>query len=234
MATKPILFNTDMVRAILEGRKSETRRLVHKDLCPGEGETWTIMPPKVKGGAWGIKVSTEDCDYACLITPIKPRYEVGDILWVRETFTKLWVDTDIYKHYDQPMYYYAADGDPDITLVDGDGFEEDDQRIRWRPSIHMPREAARIFICITGVKLEWLNDITEEGAMREGAYKGRLVTEDGETYFLYRPNDGTYMAGFQYIWGSTIKPADQSKYGWHANPLVWVYTYERIEKPVNF
>ncbi|MCH5340084.1 MAG: hypothetical protein J1E01_01325 [Acetatifactor sp.] len=201
---KQILFNTDMVHAILDDRKTETRRKVefHND----------------RDGLMLYNRTT------CIKTP---RYKVGDYLYVRETWTRLFYsDENGYTHYDQPMYYYAADGVPDITLVDADGFEEDDQRIRWRPSIHMPKEAARIFLRVTDIRVERLQDITEDGATKEGCINniGFVHSPDNEY-------DGIHTAREQFItvWNSTIPKKGLAKYGWDANPWVWVIEFERVE-----
>lgn len=124
------------------------------------------------------------------------------------------------------MYFYAADGAPCITLVDGDGFIEDDQRIRWRPSIHMPKEAARLFIQVTGVRVERLQDISDDGAKAEGAnYR------NGKPVGFEEKCRRSAIDRFTEIWNSTIKSADLPIYSWDANPWVWVIEFERISKP---
>lgn len=196
---KPILFNTDMVRAIQEGRKSVTRRAVRTP-----GDVHELFPVHSKDSIVWRSNGTD------VWFEIASRYHTGDILYVRETWTKNWyVDPDGYTHYDQPMYYYAADGTPDITLMDDNGFTLDDQRIRWRPSIHMPKEAARLFLRVTDVRVERLQDINDDGVVAEGLEIGDPFDE---------------------LWDSTIKPADRDRYGWDANPWVWVFKFERISK----
>ena len=139
----------------------------------------------------------------------------------------LWyVDPDGYTHYDQPMYYFAADGTPDITLVDGDGFELGDQRIRWHPSIHMPKEAARLFLRVKNVRVERLQDIDEEGAKAEGAN-----FQEGKHVGVEEKMRCSAVARFAEIWNRTIQPEDIGLYGWDANPWVWVIEFERCEKP---
>lgn len=215
---KPILFNTEMVTALLEGRKTVTRRLIKPQ--PNENaELRYVFAGGRKGdiGKWH--------DWQQGVTNAQkwnPPYHADDILYVRETFTKLYyVDPDGYTHFDQYTYYYATDGAPDITLVDDDGFMLDDQRIRWRPSIHMPKEAARIFLRVTGVRVERLQDITADECPMEGVplFSG-LVGEREEHY----------KTAFAKLWDSTIKPADLATYGWDANPWVWVIKFERISK----
>lgn len=212
---KPMLFSTDMVRAILEDRKTVTRRVV-KPQPDGR------PVPMTKDSCWPGCFAIQGTEKV-----VRPPYQPGDILWVRETWAKIWyADQNGCTHYDQPMYYYAADGTPDVTLVDEDGFEKDDQRIRWRPSIHMPREAARIFLRVTNVQPERLQDINGLHAKEEGC----------EGYVHINPLYGCpeTVHNFKALWDSTIKPADRPTYGWDANPWVWVIEFERCEKPRGF
>lgn len=213
---KPILFNTDMVRSIQENRKTVTRRAVKPQ--PVERPALKMCPDDV----WRLEWWNVN-EFNSIKVPIC----IGDILYVRETWTKLYyVDPDGYTHFDQTMYYYAADGTPDITLVNEDGFELDDQRIRWRPSIHMPHEAARIFLRVTDVRVERLNDISERSAQFEGASLPLAAQKDPE----YAEYTGGYYNAFAELWNSTIKKADRALYGWDANPYVWVIEFERIRK----
>lgn len=186
---KPILFNTEMVRAILEGRKTVTRRVV-KPQPAGDGSA--PEPLKTRPGYWNSW--GDDNVY-------RPPYQPGDILWVRETWqTKR-----------GGGYLYKAD-----TIGSFDLFMTPEGRvvnyIPWRPSIHMPREVARVFLRVTGVRVERLQKITYDEAIREGADRGRALNN------------------FEWIWNHTIKPADLSAYGWNANPWVWVFDFERISK----
>lgn len=198
---KPILFNTEMVQSLLDWRKKATRRLVK---------------PQPSGNEYGGEVALHILD-SC------KHYEVGDILYVRETWAKLfYVDPDGYTHYDQGMYYYAADGAPDITMVDEDGFELDDQRIRWHPSIHMPKEAARLFLRVTNVRVERLMDITEADAEAEGVNAMPLYIGGTKKF--------SFIEGFKRVWLETLRKKDWPLYGLTANPWVLVYEFERISK----
>ena len=209
---KPILFNTEMVRAIQDGRKTVTRRVV-KPQPDGR------PVPMTKDSCWPGYFAIQGTEKV-----VRLPYQPGDILYVRETWAKLWyVDPDGYTHYDQPMYYYAADGAPDITIVDEKGFEKDDQRIRWHPSIHMPKEAARLFLRVTDVRVELLQDIDDDGAKAEGANY-----QDGKNVGWEEKMRRTAIDRFAEIWDNTIKPADRLRYGWEANPWVWVIEFERI------
>lgn len=208
---RPILFNTEMVRAILEGRKTATRRVVK----PEHLKVLESEYAKTHLETTGNQLIEKLCAAPCF---------PGDILYVRETWTKLYyVDADGYTHYDQSEYYYAADGTPDITLLDADGFELDDQRIRWHPSIHMPKEAARIFLRVTDVRVERLRDITEEGAVSEGLYKGWRLNGRGSLALSARQ-------AFMWLWETLTREAPPEE-SWAVNPWVWVIEFERCERP---
>ncbi len=189
---KPILFSTPMVQAILDGKKTQTRRVIKIDDAP---ENWNIS---IAGTSI---VRTEPYDVKL------PRYATGDILWVRETFCEV-----PYEHNHVPIkggyitipkYAYKADSERDYTGI-------------WKPSIHMPREAARIFLRVKTVRVERLQDITEEDAIAEGMSK-TLV--DGVVFISAKGN-------FHVFWDSlNIKRG----YGWDTNPWVWVYEFERVK-----
>lgn len=229
MAIKPILFNTEMVRAILDGRKSCTRRLVKPQ--PDEKHTYplgfvTDSTEKKKVGRFGFGID----EYGGSIQYEKPPYQPGDILYVRETWQYLYeLDGNEQVIEDTGKYYYAAtDTIPFNIYVDKNGVEHD--HAPWKPSIHMPKEAARIWLKVTDVRVErmhkcvegWCLDIENEG-----------VTTP-QNPILYISDDKFHDAlrtEFQKIWNSTIKKSDLDRYGWDANPYVWVISFERCEKP---
>ena len=194
MKEKPILFNTEMVKAILDGRKTVTRRVIKRDLllCCDFDTDGTICGCRDKDGDW-----YEIEDFA--------PYQIDDTLYVRECFA--------YKAGKNPNkeVIYRADAKNDINklLADCEG--------RWKPSIHMPKEAARIWLKGTNVRVERLQDITPKQAGEEG------VTWETDNSGLYR------RMRFKQLWDSTIKKQDLDKYGWDANPYVWVIEFERIE-----
>lgn len=183
---KPILFNTEMVQAILEGRKTQTRR---------------IVKPHRKALIENMWLDKEDGDAVIVYNDnyhigekgyIKQPYSVGDILWVRETWQKI-----------DKEYFYKANNDPE------------DWGVSWKPSIHMPREAARIFLRVTNVRVERLQDITDKDVLKEGTN----VIVSG-----YDRND--YEFCFMNLWDSTCT---KEEYRWSYNPWVWVIEFERIE-----
>ena len=204
MDVKPILFNAEMVRAILEGRKTVTRRDPFQ--MSEEYNRIKGLYRDSKNRLCAIFKCTEPEDPT--IWEVHARYQPSDILWVREMWAK------------DPFgngYIFPSD-------VSGAGQ-------KWKPSIHMPREAARIFLRVTGVRVERLHEITESGAKAEGAVKSYPYTapETGKTAFML-DEKGTYRSGFSQIWDSTIKPKDRAAYGWDSNPWVWVFDFERISK----
>ncbi len=214
MAIKPILFNTEMVRAILEGRKSCTRRLVKPQ--PDEKLTFPLgfvidSTEKKEVGCFGFGID----EYGGSIQYVKPPYGYapGDILYVRETWKKA----------PNGYYYYEDWQRNDIADV-----------TKWKPSIHMPKEAARIFLKVKDVRVERLQDITPKDAENEGV--GNLFYEDiGYSEKNYGtevdPEYGIAKEQFAWLWESTIKKSDLDRYGWNANPWVWVIEFERCEKP---
>ena len=229
MAIKPILFNTEMVRAILDGRKTCTRRLIKPQ--PDKKHIYplgfvTDSTEKKEVGCFGFAAN----EYGGSIQYVKPpyRYAPGDILYVRETWQYLYeLDGNEQIVEDTGKYYYAAtDTILFDTYVDENGVKHD--HAPWIPSIRMPKEAARIWLKVTDVRVERLQDITEEGAKKEGAIDNRG--------FIHSPNneyDNVHTARehFVKIWNNTIKKSNLDRYGWDASPWVWVIEFERCEKP---
>lgn len=193
MTIKPILFNTEMVRAILDERKTCTRRSVKGNIPNDAIWGYTGFTPKGYISCRGVYADGYGEGF------YKLPYLPGDVLYVLETWD--WdPDNEVAK-----SYYYKADGDLRPEGYKGMG---------WSPSIHMPKEAARIWLRVTNVRVERLQDITDNEAEAEGF------------------TDYTSTAlGFAYTWDHTIKKSDFDRYGWAANPWVWVIQFERCEKP---
>lgn len=230
---KPILFNTEMVRAILNGEKTVTRRLVKPAHLKVLESPYHIEHPEVQEKALIEKLC-------------QPPYQPGDILYVRETWNygyfessdregdvSQWFEELSHKGKKQDSYLYALAGY--IYRADFDegeevnyGIEHDDGTIRmdWRPSIHMPKEAARIFLKVTDVRVERLHEIKNHECVAEGAVKRPDYTKRHDLVLHNR-----YRQVFAELWDSTIKPSDIDRYGWEANPWVWVISFERCEKP---
>lgn len=206
---KPILFNTDMVRAILEGRKTVTRRVVKPQ--PKSHIAYACMGSGC--GKWGYpgKDAWEYWDDESFRLPdgisqdeLKRRWtppcNTGDILYVRETW-----------HKDVGRYMFKANySDTEKFFRDGK-----EVQIKWRPSIHMPKEAARLFLRVTDVRVERLQDISKDPP----GSQNQIVREG------FR-----YECDFIATWQNTMSRKDWPVYGWFANPWVWVIEFERISK----
>lgn len=204
MRVLPILFNTEMVRAILDGRKSCTRRVIKHNVDAILNSPYHMEHPEVEDKQIISKL--------CL-----PPYQLGDILYVRETWCALPVNEAGHMR-GHSVYYYKADGD----------LRPEGWRGNWHPSIHMPKEAARIWLKVTDVRVERLQEITEDGAKAEWAIdnRGFIHSTENEYVSIY-----TAREHFTEIWNSTIKKSDIDRYGWDANPYVFVIEFERCEKP---
>lgn len=206
MAIKPILFNTEMVRAILDGRKTCTRRICRDaneyvvpdmDFYNAEKRTYAVHN-------FADQEHTEQLSIAERTCPICP----GDILYVRETWYK-----------SPSRYMYRADYSHTEQFYTG-GKEVS---IKWHPSIHMPKEAARIWLRVTDVRVERLQEMTGQDVLKEGL---NSHVHPQASYF-----DGNQREMFEKLWNSTIKKSDLDRYGWDASPYVWVIEFERCEKP---
>lgn len=207
MKLRPILFSTEMVQAILAGCKTQTRRVVKPQpdgypcgICTSSTESKDI-------GAFGFAKDER------ITANIKCHYgQVGDVLWVRET----WAPALGY-------FAYKADYTAEtLALPENKGL--------WKPSIHMPFEAARIFLQITDIRVERLQDITEEDAKAEGVWPSDRDMTLAQRYYNYcnpsNPQGFSFKVGFELFWQSI-----NGKDSWNANLWVWVIEFERIEKP---
>lgn len=212
MAIKPILFNTEMVRAILDGKKSCTRRLVktrRKDACG-----FYVTRRKTDGLFAGIYEYDEN--ESMFDNQLEPPYQPGDIIYVRETWHK---------------YIKRVGEGQNCHLAEFYGYKasvanSEDAGEPWKPSIHMPKEAARIWLKVTDVRVERLQNITEDGAKAEGAN-----WKNGKNVGWKEKMQRTAIERFAKIWDSTIKKSDLDRYGWNASPWVWAIEFERCEKP---
>ena len=207
----PILFNTDMVQAILDGRKTVTRRLIKSQppydvQCP-LGYCTDGYKSEIGKFAFGSHENGGKMIFC------KPPYQLGDILYVRET----WLDY-------AGRFMYKADCDKyrleSLKLAE----------FNWRPSIHMPKEAARIWLKVKDVWVEQLQECGKDWCL--GIEKEGVVTPQNP--ILYINDDEFHNAlreEFPKLRNSTIKKSDLDRYGWDANPWVWVIEFERCERP---
>lgn len=213
---KGILFNTEMVQAIMSGRKTVTRRVIKQKYDNTElkmktdkyGTYLVEIEKDVEGVTYGKREDGSSWrKIRGYITP-KPPYEKYDFLYVRETWNTA-KDCGLFPNWqvEGEHYIYKAD-DPD---------SEEAKAAKWRPAIHMPRKAARIFLLVTDVRVERLNDITKEQAGAEG------VSYDTDNSGLMR------IAQFIKLWNSTLSKKDIDKYSWKANPWVWVIEFQVLD-----
>ena len=191
---KPILFNTEMVQAILDGRKTQTRRV-----CKISTVDWCVEHDKCNFVEYPAKNNLGVCanfyNGLAYTGAAKPAYQPGDVLYVRETWNVLCGN-----------YIYKANQKPGMKNLG-----------KWCPSIHMPKEAARIFLKVTNVRIERIQDISGEDCVAEGCDADMLHAVGAE-----------FVRGvFSGIWDSTIKKSELPRYGWDANPWVWVYEFEQ-------
>jgi len=220
MSVKPILFNTEMVRAILDGRKSCTRRIV-KGFIPNNA-VWgyTAFTPKGRISCRGTFADGYGEKF------FKPPYQPGDILYIRETWER--------------FECWNCDGDergncpkePKKSVLDKTcgcymyrATDEISGDAKWHPSIHMPKEAARIWLKVTDVRVERLQEITGLSVQKEG-----IGAEPNEYASKFDFISELFLL-FQRLWDSTIKKSNLDRYGWNANPWVWVIEFERCDKP---
>ena len=208
MRERPILFGSPMVQAILAGTKTQTRRVIkpHPDSRPAADFV---------GGVWHEEDEFGDSH------PIRCPYgQPGDRLWVRETWAR--VPRTAYA----PPLTKPDPHDTDMSALYRAGFDRSDGGIRWRPSIHMPRWAARLTLEVLRVWAERVQDITEEGARAEGV-EPVMVDTGGQQPWGEWINQPDYIAPFMDLWDDIN---DKRGFGWHKNPWVWVVEFKRVEE----
>lgn len=229
MKIKPILFNTEMVQAIIEGRKTVTRRICKNcndfiipdmSFYDSARRTYAVHGYTDKEHKNQLFTAERPC-------PICP----GDILYVRETwaFIPCICCNGEYARGMQPCYdFQAVEFDDGESISDGCFVYRADcktpERITWHPSIHMPRKAARIWLKVTDVRVEKLHTMTLDDFLDEGVAVRPEAFNDPENAFLQAKGE------FAELWNATIKFVDSMIYGWSANPWVWVIEFERCEK----
>lgn len=214
MGIKPILFSTQMVKAILENRKTMTRRVIK----PQPNGTFDVE-------RFGLGFY-EDDEWV----PLKKPFSPGDVLWVRETWNYGFVEepdseysNDCWFEQEKPgyrpkysiaprRYWYKADPEDKAIMDEIQG--------PWRPSIFMPKEACRIFLRVTGVRVERLQEISNADAKAEG------IPPEEEW-----PFDDTPREMFAYLWDDINAKRNGGAYAWDSNPWVWVVQFERTERP---
>jgi hypothetical protein len=227
MKEHPILFKGEMIRAIIAGQKSQTRRAMRNQVV-SPGIVQLARPGYCEiVNEHGVQIPGFHCPYG----------QPGDQLWVREAWSvemlSAYGTKDGY-HSNYALRYKADLSEREIEVLPGepDPYIKlyENQRFDWRPSIHMPRLASRITLEITGVRVERLQDINEEDAKAEGVE--RTVTGDGWRRYSDDPEQesagltpcASAINSYQSLW-SAINGDDS----WNANPWVWVVEFKRVQ-----
>lgn len=220
---KPILFNTSMVRAILDGEKTCTRRIIKKEIPGGYKPLGFVLYPTDDKELGNLVFGGKGAN----VYYAKPPYKVGDILYVRETFRwQLIGEFDVWGHcnWDDEVVEYKASVDEFLEEYGEYLDREEYESTRWIPSIHMPKDLSRIFLKVTSVRAERLKDITDEGCYQEGISSTSFYDEAEHIQIAgIGLNDSLERAAFGLLWNSTVK---EDKYSWEGNPWVWVIEFE--------
>lgn len=240
---KPILFNTEMVMAILDGRKTVTRRLINPRYR--DDEYGFNVCTKATGEMWVEKYDEDEGDFETT-RYVNPPYKQGDVIYVRETWQEVFDpehckertplsemisnlnEIALSEHEDRTgwntkaYYVYKADN---LKYVDEENF------LKWRPSLHMPKEAARIFLRVTDVRIKRLQDMNGNDFEKEGIKTGITHFKSQFNNFGNADRYEEALQNFSKLWNGTIKPVDFDQFEWEANPWVWVIEFERCDKP---
>jgi len=212
MKIRPILFSTPMVQAILDKRKTQTRRIIKPQPIVSDGEYSFQLKKGVELTGSVVEINSSHLGLISF-----GKYQIGDIIWVRET----WQYSDDLEH---PYLYKQKELE--------EWLPEFFKRMTWRPSIFMPKEVCRIFLECTNVRVERLNDISEKDAIAEGVEKHSDFGSTG--YILYTEPEAAHtdidaVWSFESLW-ETIN----GKKSWDDNPFVFVYDFKLTECPTNF
>ena len=207
----PMLFSTEMVEAILNGTKNQTRRIIK---FPKDFDTVSVFD----NGALGLKYSSNLFDGE--LKRLYPKLEFGDIIWVRETFTII----------PPNLLFYKADN------------VENAKHVKWKPSLFMPKKACRLFLQVVSVTCERLNDISENDAKGEGvedffgqtdinssAFRDYMVTKKEIKESPWNGIVDNAIDSYKSLWEKI-----NGKGRWELNPWVWVYKFERIDRPHDY
>ena len=207
---RPIIFSGEMVLAILDGHKMQTRRVVN----PQPNDAWARDANIARVTNDEYFWASGDC-----ISELKCHFWVGRRLWVRETFSLIWTEYEPCWEEDETIrdvphqIHYRADTDDKYPSEWPADMGDDPECPKWRPSIHMPRWASRITLEITDVRVERVQDISDDDAKAEGSKFGNAMW----------PSDRTT---FELLWDSLNA---KRGFGWETNPWVWVIAFKRIE-----
>lgn len=213
---RPMLFSELMVQALLDGRKTQTRRVIK--LPKDYTQNGLLFP----NGEFGLKYESKDDVRNTILKRLPPPIGVGDIIWVRET----WSENPFFDQNNDVEFLYRATDRP---------FEGH----KWQPSLFMPKAACRLFLEVTNVRVERLNDISEIDAEKEGinlvghnCYENYLVSKDWNYLGINQKNCHMLedpVGSFASIWCSS-----NGLKSWELNPFVWMYDFKLVERPHGF
>ena len=221
MKERPIIFNSEMIKAIRDGRKFQTRRILK---VPENGR----IKPGTQAYDNGVSICFDQSGLADWETLKCPYGKIGDMLWVRETWSP-WrgILCPCSGGCNCDQYLYKAD--PDTDFANKCEYPED--RIRWKPSIFMPRKASRILLEITDIRVERVQDIKEKDCESEGIEVAESIGDYAGALWIARTEKATFnfsnaQSAFQYLWDSINA---KRGYGWKVNPFVWVIDFKEIK-----
>lgn len=227
---KPILFSTEMVQSLINGTKTQTRRILKPQ--PKDGYT-----PKIYKGNDSLlhlesRKSRTELEYIDWKV-IQP----GTVLWVRETFMK--------DYFGEGTFAYKASFTQKDELKKNNSLL--DYEPKWKPSLFMPKDAARLFLKVKSIKVERLQDISNSDAIAEGIYRENYVLDESVTIYRNYGSGKDFYSFSEYSWnfGKENHSASVASYctlweeingegSWNSNPWVWVIEFEQVEKPENF
>ncbi|WP_424753723.1 hypothetical protein [Klebsiella pneumoniae] len=230
MKERGMIFNSEMVRAILDGRKTQTRRIM-KEQPVLNGNFYEVF-----GSAWSKGMTSIPAVPGHSLSTRCPFGAVGDRIWVRETFCPV----DDTQYGGEKWVDYRATPRYEASHPAGwDSAPNDAEALKWRPSIHMPRWASRILLEITDVRVERLNAISEEDAQREGVHTEvwdqTVVARNyaaRDEFFQFWSEDMPHYVEMNQLYRSSFRSLWESIYGeesWKANGWVWVISFKLVE-----
>lgn len=225
---KPILFNAEMVRAVIDGSKTATRRLIKFPLNEYTEEIPKADKVRISGNYRGERIIFSEAPHFCF--SVNKPIRRGDILYVREAW-RLSNPRGDYQHGTrQADLEYKADGDVRVVTIPREW--EKYLGNKWHPSIHMPKEMARVWINVTEVNVERIQDISPEQLRKEGI-RIFITPKECESQFdkfgAIHDFEGKKKE-FEQLWNSTIKGKEQESSKWEANPWVWAIEFVRCDK----
>lgn len=219
---KPILFSTPMVEALLNGTKTQTRRTIYFDVNQKDVDSYE----QIASNYFSFKKNNE------FIAGRSPKWKAGDILWVREKF-RIMINCETKEF---SSYEYFAGNQEFYEYLKKKG-----QKVKWKPSLFMPKDACRLFLKVKAIRVERLHDISTFDIKSEGViYPGHFVLGVQNNALSFLPKgknlntnppteEEIFFAHWAELWCKI-----NGLHSWSSNPFVWVIEFEPIEKPKDF